>query len=90
MAFGLIPNERSSPPLLLFKGTTYPTDDGCMLGLLTDLNPFASVGKYAFKIGKNKISKWLENHTSQSRARIYGKSLGSASFTNNFKFSSIC
>jgi hypothetical protein len=41
VAVGLIPKNRDEghPPLLLFKGTTYPTDDGFSLSLITDLTP---------------------------------------------------
>jgi len=67
-----------APPLLLFKGTTYPTDKGFALSLLTDLNPFGSVGAYAFGIGKKKIQIWLENNCSNQKALVFGKSLGGA------------
>lgn len=76
VAFGLIPETPSAPPLLLFKGTTYPTDDGFVLSLLTDINPFGAVGKYGFKLGKKKISSWLDAQTGTLKAKIYGKSLG--------------
>lgn len=80
MAYGLNPKkEGSAPPLLLFKGTTYPTDKGFLISLLIDLNPFASVGSYGFHLGKNKIKEWLDAHTTQNKkAIIYGKSLGGA------------
>lgn len=80
VAFGLIPSEDvpSAPPLLLFKGSTYPADDGFGLSLMTDLNPFTAVGNYGFRLGKEKIAKWLEKYTSQANAIIYGKSLGGA------------
>lgn len=65
--------------MLLFKGTTYPTDEGFSLSILTDLNPGASVGAYAYKIGKKKIASWLQTHTTaENKAIIYGKSLGGA------------
>ncbi len=67
-----------TPPLLLFKGTTYPADKGFSLSLLTDINPGASVGAYAFCIGKQQIRDWLETNTKQKPAIVYGKSLGGA------------
>ncbi len=76
MAYGLNPQEKNTPPLLLFKGTTFPTDSGCGLSLLADLNPGASVGSYAFRAGKNKIDSWLNSHA--EKAVVYGKSLGGA------------
>lgn len=80
VAYGLSPkNNLSAPPLLLFKGTTYPTDEGASLSILTDLNPGASVGSYAYSIGKKKIESWLSSHvTDENKAIIYGKSLGGA------------
>lgn len=78
-AYGLMP-EVKAPPLLLFKGTTFPTDKGFALSLLADINPFAAVGAYPFKMGKQKLQEWLEKATqaSASKARVFGQSLGGA------------
>jgi hypothetical protein len=80
VAVGLIPKNRDEghPPLLLFKGTTYPTDDGFSLSLITDLTPLTSVGASAFHLARDKLAAWLETHASQQKAVIYGKSLGGA------------
>ena len=79
MAYGLVPkNNPEAPPLLLYKGTTYPTDKGFLMSLLIDLNPFASVGSYGFHLGRATIKKWLESHASHSKVIVYGKSLGGA------------
>lgn len=81
VAYGLNPKKDSgNPPLLLFKGTTYTTDKGFSLSLLTDINPLGSVGSYAFHLGKNKIGAWLKEHTADGKIKavIYGKSLGGA------------
>lgn len=77
VAYGL--SAVDAPPLLLFKGTTYPTDEGFLLSIITDFNPVASVGSYAYKIGKKKIATWLQDHTTEeNKAIIFGKSLGGA------------
>jgi pimeloyl-ACP methyl ester carboxylesterase len=77
VAFGLnAKTHPDAPPLLLFKGTTYPTDEGFSLSLLTDLNPGASVGAYVFRLGQQKIKGWLDTHAQEKKAIIYGKSLG--------------
>lgn len=72
VAFGLKPKDKA-PPLLLFKGTSYPTDEGFSLQLLSDCNPLASVGSYLFWFGKENIGNWLKNNP---RARVFGLSLG--------------
>lgn len=74
-AFGLKPKQEA-PPLLLFKGTSYPTDEGFGLQLLTDFNPLASVGSYLFWLGRSNIEKWLKKGSSKSR--VFGLSLGGA------------
>lgn len=78
VAFGMKPLHPKAPPILIFKGTTYPTDEGFSLSLLTDLNPAASVGAYAFRTGRKKIQAWLEKETKRQQAVVYGKSLGGA------------
>jgi hypothetical protein len=72
MAYGLQSTE--GPSFLLFKGTTYPTDEGYLQSLLTDINPFACVGSYAFQFfAKKRIEKWLVDH---EKAEVIGASLG--------------
>ena len=78
-AFGLscIDSSFDAPPLLLFKGTTYPTDNGAFLSILSDVNPFASVGEYVFFLGREKLRLWIEKNTvSKRKMRVYGSSLG--------------
>lgn len=79
MAYGLNPKKArsSAPPFLLFKGTTYPTDKGHNLSVLTDLNPGGAVGSLGFKHGKKNIEKWLEKSEGKE-AIVVGKSLGGA------------
>jgi hypothetical protein len=76
-AYGLVPEKgKSASPILLFKGTTYPADDGFYLSLLTDINPYGPVGSLAFQMGKEKIKSWLEEHTKERKAEVMGTSLG--------------
>lgn len=78
-AFGL--KADNAPPLLLFKGTGYPSDDGFVLGILADVNPFASVGAYPFMMGKKLLHNWLVCEVAAAgnkKARVYGLSLGGA------------
>lgn len=78
VAFGFRPKTKGAPPLLLFKGTTRPADDGSFLSFLTDINPGGSVGAYAFQFGKKQIQKWLKENTSKQKAITFGTSLGGA------------
>jgi pimeloyl-ACP methyl ester carboxylesterase len=76
-AYGLVPERgKKAPPILLFKGTTYPADDGFYLSLLTDINPYGSVGMLAFQMGKEKIETWLQERTKECKAEVMGVSLG--------------
>ncbi len=76
-AYGLTAEKgKKEPPLLLFKGTTYPADDGFYLSLLTDINPYGPVGSLAFQMGKGKIKAWLEEHAKERKAEVMGTSLG--------------
>lgn len=76
VALGL--TAKNAPPQLIFKGTTYPADDGFLLSLLTDLTPMESVGQTAFTQGGKVLSHWLRTHTDNGHnpAEIYGQSLG--------------
>ncbi len=91
-AFGLSPVEKNKgfPPLLLFKGTTYPTDEGAFLSILSDLNPFASVGAYAFSMGRENIKNWMDRVIEDdAKVRVFGASLGgSLSLQAGIDFSS--
>lgn len=78
VAYGMRPAHESAPPVLIFKGTTYPTDEGALMSIMTDINPFGSVGDYGFRMGKEKIKTWLESQVSTAKVNIYGKSLGGA------------
>ena len=74
IAYGLV--AKDAPPLLPFKGTTYPSDKGFALSLLTDLNPMQSVGGWAHRIAENSLTDWLKRNTQHQKARVFGKSLG--------------
>ncbi|MDP1880024.1 MAG: hypothetical protein Q8K60_03685, partial [Parachlamydiaceae bacterium] len=78
VAYGLTPIDLkdTAPPLLLFKGTTFPTDKGFSLSLIADFFPLTSVGAFAFWLGKEEIKSWLSNATTFKRALVFGKSLG--------------
>lgn len=72
VSIGLSTDE--APDLLLFKGTSYPSDEGFALSVLTDINPGYSVGGLAFRFGKKNIAKWLQSR----QVKVFGLSLGGA------------
>lgn len=80
VAYGLKPvDEReTASPFLLLKGSTYPTDSGCCLSILSDLTPFGSVGGFAFHLlgAKGVVGQWLK--TCSNKPVVLGQSLGGA------------
>jgi hypothetical protein len=75
MAYGLTPNHLEAAPILLFKGTTYPSDKGFFLSILTDLNPYGAVGSFAFQLSaRERVKAWLSKCS--LKAEVMGASLG--------------
>lgn len=76
-AIGLTPVDNpKAAPYVLFKGTTYPSDDGALLSILADISPFASVGKWIMKAGEGNLEAWLKQQPNKVIAT--GMSLGGA------------
>jgi hypothetical protein len=77
--YGLEPHSSAPagmPPLLLFKGTTYPADDGASCSIAADIIPWTSVGEIIFDLGQHVIDSWLQSMSHKGKAVVYGKSLG--------------
>lgn len=81
-AFGLKPvNPKKGSPLLIFKGTTFPQDNGFLTSIIADFTPLHSVGGGLYDFGKEEIGKWIKNtYESHNKTpiKIYGQSLGGA------------
>lgn len=76
-ATGLTPIDNpKAAPYVLFKGTTYPSDDGALLSILADISPFASVGKWVMAAGRDNLEAWLKQQP--HKAIVTGMSLGGA------------
>ncbi len=76
---GKTEDGKGAPPLVSFKGTTYPTDDGAFLSILSDLNPFVSVGEMNLIFGGKEFKSELARATKEGgKARIAGLSQGGA------------
>lgn len=80
VAYGLKPTAAhpQAAPMLLLKGTTYPTDYGFFLSYLTDHTPFGPVGGFTFYClgGQGLIETWLKSCT--NKPIVLGVSLGGA------------
>src|SRR5581483_7623618 len=56
-AFGFIPDQAfpDAEPLLLFRGTPFPTLSGSLLSVFTDFVPFYSVGEFVYDFFSKNI-----------------------------------
>lgn len=78
-AFGLTTTNEDANPLLIYKGTTYPTDHGAFLSIMTDMNPFGSVGGYVYHFGKETINRFIDDAIAgDKKVKVQGQSLGGA------------
>ena len=80
-AFGLKPATNKGTAFLLFRGTTYPQDDGFLNTIIADFKPFHSVGGSLYeKHVKDKIIPWVEeaNRRYNTKVKLFGLSLGAA------------
>lgn len=59
VAYGLIAKEGA--PILIFKGTTYPADDGFARSLLADFTPNSSVGGRVLKKASDSLKAWVSD-----------------------------
>ncbi len=73
-AYGLVPEDKHSPSLLLFMGSTYPSATGSWWTYLADFFPGLSIGKILFLVGKQRLRRWI---VAQERTvECHGQSLG--------------
>lgn len=76
IAYGLEPQgETAATPILIFRGTPYPTASGFFDAVLSDLNPAKSIGEDIFEHGKPQLDRWMSG---KSKVECYGVSLGGA------------
>ena len=59
VAYGLV--AKDFPSLLVFKGTTFPGDDGFARSLLADFTPYNSVGGSILKKPSDQLKKWVSD-----------------------------
>ena len=75
-AYGLEPqDEPRAVPILIFRGTPYPTAQGFLEALWSDLHPIKSVGQEIFERGRAALDSWMEG---KEKVDCFGMSLGGA------------
>lgn len=77
-AYGCMPEgNNAANPLLLYRGTTYRSQDGALLSYMADVTPMHSVGELIYKQGKDAVALFI-NQSNNKPVHIYGNSLGGA------------
>ena len=78
-AFGLVPDRKEVPSILLFRGTDFSLDSKrSFASLMSDLE-LAGPGLYAFRKAQAELNQWLKKvHAQGQAARVMGFSLGGA------------
>ncbi|STX52571.1 Uncharacterised protein [Legionella busanensis] len=76
-AYGLISDKSS---ILIFQGTTVPSDRGFLAGILGDTMPGGAVGTFLYQRGKHKIQSWIDSEYQRTGRPVIctGQSLGGA------------
>ena len=66
--------------ILLFKGTTFPTDSGFLAGILADTRPHGAVGAQLYSRGQGAIQAWINSEYDRTGKPVIcaGQSLGGA------------
>ncbi len=79
IAFGLVPDDRSFPPILTFRGTDFSLiTEGGRAAIINDLDP-KGPGRTLFAFFQVEIHKWLKAQADLGeKARVIGHSLGGA------------
>jgi hypothetical protein len=77
-AFGLLPNKKKAPPIILFRGTDLSLSMQGYSSILADLD-LNGPGVLAFYAGQDEMHAWLAKNTKKFvKARALGYSLGGA------------
>lgn len=77
-AWGFVPQEEEKAfPLLLFRGTSYPSDEGAYIDYKADFTPGLSIGELIYREGKENIRAFIERFP-EKIIQLHGQSLGGA------------
>ncbi|MGQ3890298.1 hypothetical protein ACQUW5_14945 [Legionella sp. CNM-1927-20] len=76
-AYGL---KSKTSSILIFQGTTVPSDRGFIAGILGDTMPGGAVGTFLYRRGKHKIQSWINSEYQRTGRPVMctGQSLGGA------------
>ncbi|STX55649.1 Uncharacterised protein [Legionella beliardensis] len=76
-AYGL---QSKTSSILIFQGTTVPSDRGFIAGILGDTMPGGAVGTFLYRRGKHKIQSWINSEYQRTGRPVMctGQSLGGA------------
>jgi hypothetical protein len=75
-AYGFKSKDGVGPSYLIFKGTTFPSDNGFLVSLLADSKPGGAIGCQLYARGALSIQAWLKSQPGQ--VICVGQSLGGA------------
>jgi len=86
-AYGLKATDESRltdgtcpPSILIFKGSTFPTDGGFLAGYLADTRPHGAVGAQLYSRGQKQLQSWINTEYERTKKTVVctGQSLGGA------------
>ncbi|WP_296618854.1 hypothetical protein [Marivirga sp.] len=72
--------DQDAQSYLIFQGSTTPSDNGFLAGLLADTRPHGTIGAQLYSRGQEEIQQWIdeEHRRTQKRVVCTGASLGGA------------
>lgn len=73
-------NNKDAQSILIFQGTTTPSDHGFLAGILADTRPVGAIGTQLYARGQEAIQKCIEDEYKRTNKRVMctGQSLGGA------------
>ena len=80
-AYGLkAVNDPNAQSIIIFPGTTFPTDSGFLAGLLADTRPHGVVGSQLYSRGQENLRRWISSECERTGTQVMctGQSLGGA------------
>lgn len=81
VAYALTVAENSNAKsILVFKGTTFPTDGGFLAGVMADTRPHGAVGAQLYARGQDRLQAWITQESQRTHQKVLctGQSLGGA------------